>query len=221
MLIRYAPGRKGPSQRLRRTARALLYLPTACRMALDPCYPWINAGAVRWLCSRLSPDMVGFEWGGGRSTAFVAKRVASLVTVEHKEKWRRRVLALLARQGIGNVQCLFVPPGEGPGRPDERPAIWRETGYVPAKPEFAAYGDAILDFPEDSLDFVLIDGRARVACAYNAFCRIKPGGFMLLDNSEWEKYAPIFAAVPHWRRHDFENGVWRTSILCRPVVPNG
>ena len=39
---------------------------------------------------------------------------------------------------------------------------------------------------------------------------------MLLDNSEWEKYAPIFAAFSDWRRRDFENGVWRTSLLFKP-----
>ncbi|EHJ47885.1 hypothetical protein DFW101_1878 [Solidesulfovibrio carbinoliphilus subsp. oakridgensis] len=221
MLIRYAPGRTGPGQCLRRAVRAVLSLPTVLRMAFDPCYPWINAGAVRWLRARLAPDMVGFEWGSGRSTAFAARQVARLVTVEHKEKWRRRVLELLDREGIAGVECRFVPPGDGPGRPEARPAIWRQTGYVLEKPEFAAYADAILDFPSQSLDFVLIDGRARVACALNAFCRIKPGGFLVLDNSEWEKYAPIFAAAPGWERLDFENGVWRTSILRRPGGQDG
>lgn len=217
MLIRYTPGRRGFGEALRRGARAALYLPTVCRLALDPCYPWLNAGAVRFLDRHLRPDMTGFEWGCGRSTAFVARRVARLVTVEHKEKWRRRVAALLAGQGIANVEFRFVPPGDGPGRPEARPALWRETGHVHRKPEFAAYADAILDIPEDSLDFVLIDGRARVECALNAFCRVKPGGFLLLDNSEWEKYAPVLAAAPDWRRIDFENGVWRTTILGRPA----
>ena len=58
---RAAPGR---TNGLRRAARRVLYLPTACRMALDPCYPWLNAGAVRWLCRALTPGMTGFEWGG-------------------------------------------------------------------------------------------------------------------------------------------------------------
>ena len=68
---------------------------------------------------------------------------------------------------------------------------------------------------------MLIDGRARVECALNAMSRVRPGGFILLDNSEWEKYAPIFAAAADWTRRDFENGVWRTSILCRPAAPAG
>lgn len=221
MLIRYVPGSDNAGQRLRRALRAVLYLPTACRLALDPCYPWLNAGAVRFLAGRLTPEMTGFEWGGGRSTAFVAKRVARLVSVEHKAKWRRRVDALLSREGLGNVECRFVPPSDTPGRPNDRPDIWRRLGHVHRKPEYAAYADAILDVPEASLDFVLIDGRARVECALNAFCRIRPGGFLLLDNSEWEKYAPIFAAAPDWPRIDFENGVWRTTILCHPAVQSG
>ena len=216
MLIRYTPGRRAPGEVLRRLARAVLYLPTRCRLARDPCYPWLNAGAVRWLAGRLRPDMIGFEWGSGRSTAFFARRVARLVTVEHREKWRRRVAALLADQGLTNVDCRFLPPGDAPGRPQARPAIWQRLGHVHRKPEFAAYADAILDFPEQSLDFVSIDGRARVECALNAFDRLVPGGFLLLDNSEWEKYAPILAAVPDWARLDFENGVWRTTILRRP-----
>ncbi|HWQ10611.1 MAG TPA: hypothetical protein VN436_15930, partial [Holophaga sp.] len=95
MLVRYTPGRQGLGERLRRAVRAVLYLPTAARMAADPCYPWLNAGAVRFLDRHLAPDMAGFEWGGGRSTAFVARRVARLVSVEHKAKWRRRTAALL------------------------------------------------------------------------------------------------------------------------------
>jgi hypothetical protein len=216
MLIRYTPGRQAPDELARRLLRAALYLPTRCRLALDPCHPWLNAGAVRWLERRLGPDMIGFEWGSGRSTAFYARRVARLITVEHKAKWHRRVAALLAGQGLSNVESRFVPPGDDPGRPAARPAIWREQGHLHRKPEFAAYADAILDLPAESLSFVSIDGRARVECAFNAFGRLVPGGFLLLDNSEWEKYAPIFAAVPDWKRLDFENGVWRTTILLRP-----
>lgn len=217
MLIRYVPGATGFEAGLRRAARAALYLPTACRMAADPCYPWINAGAVRFLSRTLTRRMTGFEWGGGRSTAFLAQRVLHLVSVEHSPKWRRRTLALLARQCLANVDCRFLPPGDAPGRPEARPQPWRRLNHAHRMPEYAAYSDAILEFPEASFDFVSIDGRARVECAFNAASRLRPGGFLLLDNSEWEKYAPIFAAFSNWRRCDFENGVWRTSLLFKPA----
>ncbi|WP_428565022.1 MAG: methyltransferase domain containing protein [Solidesulfovibrio sp. DCME] len=221
MLIRYTPGRTGLAEGLRRAARAVLYLPTVFRLARDPAYPWLNAGAVRWLDRRLTPAMTGFEWGSGRSTLFFASRLGRLTSVEHKAKWRRRVARMVADRRLGNVTLRFVPPSDAAGRPELRPDLWHALGYAPQKPEFNAYADAILDFPEASLDCVCVDGRARVACALNALPRLRPGGILVLDNSEWEKYALIFQAAAGWERLDFENGVWRTTILRRPGTANG
>ncbi len=216
MLIRYIPRATSPGQRLRRLARAVLYLPTRARLLLDPAYPWINAGAVRFLRAALRPDMRGFEFGGGRSTLFFSRRVASLVTVEHNEKWRRKVSALLARFGVENVTLAFLPPGTATPGNTPRPAVWEALGVTPRRPEFAAYFDHILVYPDKHFDFVLVDGRARVECAINALDKIRPGGWLILDNSEWEKYAPIFQAAVAWQRRDFENGVWRTTVFVKP-----
>ena len=224
MLIRYVPGGTGPGQRLRRAARAILYLPVRLRMALDPEYPWLVHGAVVRLRERLAPHMRGFEYGSGRSTLFFSRRVKSLVSLEHHAKWRRRVRSLLESQGVANVDYRFIPPAPpGADVTDgelKRPGIWNRLKHRPRKPEFTAYFDCILEFPEGHFDFVCIDGRARVECALNAFSKIKPGGFLVLDNSEWEKYRPIFQAAPDWERLDFENGVWRTTILIKPASPD-
>lgn len=223
MLIRYVPGGTGFGQRLRRAARAVLYLPARLRMACDPEYPWLVHGAVAWLRANLAPHMRGFEYGSGRSTLFFSRRVKSLVSLEHHSKWRRRVAALLAERGAANVDYRFIPPEKdvsGGQARRKRPERWERMGLSPRKPEFTAYFDCILEFPDRRFDFVCIDGRARVECALNAFDKIKPGGFLVLDNSEWEKYLPIFQAVPDWERLDFENGVWRTSILKKPASPD-
>ncbi len=230
MLIRYIPGGTGPGQRLRRAARAVLYLPARLRMAIDPEYPWLVHGAVGWLRTNLAPHMRGFEYGSGRSTFFFSRRAQSLVSLEHHAKWRRRVASLLESRGAANVDYRFIPPApDAPNGPTggqtggqangNRPKIWERMGFSPRKPEFAAYFDCILEFPDRHFDFACIDGRARVECALNAFDKLKPGGFLVLDNSEWEKYQPIFQAVPDWERLDFENGVWRTSILIKPASP--
>ncbi|MEF3696118.1 methyltransferase domain containing protein [Desulfolutivibrio sp.] len=216
MLIRYTPRATTPGQRLRRLFRAVLYLPTRVRLLLDPAYPWINAGAVRFLRVHLTPHMRGLEFGAGRSTLYFSRLMDSLVTVEHNEKWRRKVAALLQRFEIANVTLAYAPPGEARACPDMRPPIWRKLGMTPRRPEFADYFDHILAYPDEHFDVVLVDGRARVECAINAMEKIAPGGFLVLDNSEWEKYAPIFEAFADWRRRDFENGVWRTTIFCKP-----
>ena len=53
MLIRYIPRATSPGQRLRRLARAVLYLPTRARLFLDPAAPFIlrraaGRGALRF-----------------------------------------------------------------------------------------------------------------------------------------------------------------------------
>jgi predicted O-methyltransferase YrrM len=217
MLIRYIPRATSPGQRLRRLARAVLYLPTRARLFLDPAYPWINAGAVRYLRAHLAPDMRVLEFGGGRSTIYFSRLAGSLVTVEHNEKWRRKVAALIERFGAANVTLTFLPPGAQAADGVARPPAWEHVGMTPRRPEFAAYFDHILGYPDEHFDVVLVDGRARVECALNAMDKIKPGGLLVLDNSEWEKYDPVSRAMAAWTRRDFENGVWRTTIFRKPA----
>ena len=52
--------------------------------------------------------------------------------------------------------------------------------------------------------------------SHSLLSKIKPGGFLILDNSEWEKYRPIFQVVTSWGRLVFENGVWQTTIFQKP-----
>lgn len=96
-----------------------------------------------------------------------------------------------------------------------RPAMLNELDFQP-KPEFAAYCDTILDYPSESFDFVCVDGRARVECAINALDRLKPGGVLILDNSERAKYRSLFAVLAAWPRLSFANGVWETTIFRKP-----
>jgi hypothetical protein len=199
------------------TIRRIFYIPVRIRTSLDKTYPWLNHGAVKWLRSNLTPEMTGYEWGSGRSTVFFARSMKQLVSLEHKKKWFKRVRALMAECEVTNVDYYLIPPGEEPSQVSAvRPPIWDDMKYTPRKPEFTAYFDHILRYPDESFNVVLVDGRARVECALNAFNKIKPGGFLILDNSEWEKYRPIFRVVTGWKRLIFENGVWQTTIFQKP-----
>jgi hypothetical protein len=40
---------------------------------------------------------------------------------------------------------------------------------------------------------VVVDGRSRVDCARHGLGKIRPGGFLLLDNAQRERYRPVFA----------------------------
>ena len=206
-----------PMRLAKESIRRIFYTPVLIRTFLDKTYPWLNHGAVKWLRSNLTAEMIGYEWGSGRSTVFLARFMKRLVSLEHKKKWFRRVQGLMAEYGVTNVDYYLIPPGEEPPSASAvRPQVWENLKYSPRKPEFTAYFDHILRYPDQSFDVVLVDGRARVECALNALDKIKPGGFLILDNSEWEKYGPIFRVVTAWGRLVFENGVWQTTIFQRP-----
>lgn len=192
---------------LKHLAREALHLPVRWRMELDADLPWLVDGAIAEIEAYLRPRMRVFEWGAGRSTVFFARRCASVVAIEHKAKWHRRVAARLAQLDIRNAELRLVPPGD--------PAALSGAGR--AKPEYAAYADAILASPEGAFDLICIDGRARVDCATNALPRLAPGGLLVLDNSEWPKYDPIRAMTRGWPARVHANGVWETSIFRKPV----
>lgn len=184
--------------------REALHLPVKLRMALNQEYPWLAADSVRWLEKHLTPNMRVFEWGAGRSTLFFARRCAHVTSVEHKAKWRRKVQARLDELGIANAELLFHPPE----------ASQEASGDY--KPGFGPYTRAILPYPDRHFDIVLIDGRSRVACARHCVAKLKPGGVLILDNSERAKYHPIYQALTGWPARVFANGVWRTTVFIKP-----
>ena len=88
---------------------------------------------------------------------------------------------------------------------------YRSVG-LPPKPQFHPYFQEIEKYPDSSFDFVLVDGRARVACMINAIDKIKKEGILILDNSDREKYYEIFHMFDSWERIDFYNGLQQTTV---------
>lgn len=196
----------GTSYRLNATLRWVLAIPQNVRMARDPTYPWLAYGAVKWLKTHLRANMVCWEWGSGRSTVFIASRVTSLVTIEHKNRWKKITTAALAERDISNVQLRHVPSSiQNAGK------ICNEGGE-----EYAEYADCILALPDESLDLVAVDGRARVRCVQNSMNKLRPGGWLLLDNSERARYSSCLELLSNWPQMIFSNGLQWTSIFQKP-----
>lgn len=214
-VIRRSPQDPPVVQAAKLLARGALNIPVRLNMTLRLDYPWFVPDSVRWIQNFLLPSMHGFEWGSGQSTIFFALKAATLVSVEHKYKWFRKVSKRLNKRKLSNVTYLFKPPSFGLRPSVMRPAMFEELSFQP-KPEFAAYCDAILDYPSEAFDFVSVDGRARVECAINALDRLKPNGILILDNSERPKYKVLFAVLAAWPRLAFANGVWETTIFRKP-----
>jgi predicted O-methyltransferase YrrM len=158
--------------------------------------PWLTGEAVRFLDNWLRPGDAGVEWGTGRSTAWFARRVGRLLSIEHDERWYSRVSAQLTARRIATVDLRLAPVEEA-----ERPT--RDHPYL-------ALATSV---PAHSLDFVLVDGVWREHCAEVALGLVRPGGLLVLDNANWflphatRSPASVGAqGVPH---NECWTGVWR------------
>ena len=113
------------------------------------------------------------EWGSGLSTPQIAERVAFLVSIEHNAEWYEKIKKNMAvsKKSYDNCKLLLRPPTRG-GKGESVNTYWGEgpfKGQLKTMAgqnhyeDFKEYVDAPLN--EGPFDIILIDGRARVACA--------------------------------------------------------
>lgn len=180
--------------------------------------PWLTPAAIRLLESLLRPADRGMEFGSGRSTIWFAERVAALTSVEHDQQWYDVISARLKERGLANVEYILA-------RPDQPVELGGRSTYA----------RVALDFADASLDFALVDGYYRDYSAKFILPKIRPGGFLVIDNVNW--YLPSESRAPNsrtyalgsngkiwvevadelsqWRSVWTSSGVWDTAIFIR------
>jgi predicted O-methyltransferase YrrM len=134
--------------------------------------PWLTRQANAFLESFLRPTHVGLEWGSGRSTLWLARRIGALTSVEDGEDWYAEIERRLGAAGIANVRYRLCPPGRGD----------------------AAYVEVADEFDDASLDFALVDGSFRCLCANRALAKLRPGGVLVVDNAN--RFLPSASRSP-------------------------
>lgn len=170
------------------------------RNALDDEEPWITFGARDFLAQQITSTSRVFEWGSGGSTLFLLNRAAEVHTIEHDRQWFTNVQARVASRGHKHWHGQLVPAE--PAQLDQdrhsnsafNTSDWRSyrsgdaslRGYTLEK-----YVKSIDQMPDAYFDIVIVDGRARPSCICHAWCKIKPGGLLVLDNAEVGYYAPM------------------------------
>jgi len=146
------------------------------RRAFDvlPELPWWPYPAIERIQGILKPASIVLEYGTGTSTVWMARRVARIYGVEGSPEWIERVRQLAVRRGLRNLELRLRDSTRYPER-GARSALFNE--------EFAGLDD----IPETVLDLVVVDGAARWRCIEVALPRVKPGGYLYLDNSDADK----------------------------------
>lgn len=175
--------------------------------------PWLTAEATALLDQLLRPTDVGIEFGSGRSTLWLAERMARLISVEGDRAWHASVSEQITDRGVENVEYLLRVPG-------------------------VDYADVAERVEARSLDFCLIDGADRDECTARCLPRLSPGAVLVIDNvdrylpNEPKSHAPnarapedgcatplwqeIWDEISGWRRVWTSNGVTDTAIFFRP-----
>lgn len=186
------------------------------KSAIETGSPWITFGAQRFLDRAVSIKSRVFEYGTGGSTRFFARRVQQVVSVEHDPAWFDKVRYVVIP--YHNVDMILCEPTE----PAEERYGSSDPAY--AGKSFRDYVHAIDQFPDGRFDVVVVDGRSRVDAFIHAMPKVKPGGYIVLDDSERATYAEALEAARPWHRQDFAGPkpfvvqFSRTTIWRRPAA---
>jgi len=132
--------------------------------------PWLVKEAVEFIEKNIKTSDTVFEYGSGGSTLWFAQRAQSVISVEHNREWYQRLKVKIP----DNVTLHFIAADSDAQR-----------GYESSnKQTFKAYTTFI-----DRLkcfDWILIDGRARIACMLHAVSKFKR--FLILDDTYRVEY---------------------------------
>jgi hypothetical protein len=201
-----------------RLARPILKIKYRSALTKIPSAPWMSMAAIKIFDALLTKDMTGFEFGSGGSTIFFCRRVGRLVSLEHNVAWHEQITKKIHDLGIDNVEYHLVEKEN-----NNKPLLIhkRNDDYtVPFTPAtcFVNYYSFIDARADESFDFIIVDGRARVECALRSLPKLKKGGFLILDNSERLRYKPVHDALRNWKTVFTTNGLTDTTFWFKPVT---
>jgi predicted O-methyltransferase YrrM len=181
-----------------------------------PNRPWTTPASILFFDKVLTKQMIGLEYGSGRSTLYFADKLKKLVSIEHYEGWYDKVANQLEKNRIENVEYHLILKQDTPDKTgDSDTELNKLIGNEP-RTEFYNYYTKVNEYNDGFFDFVLIDGRAREKCGLNAIDKLKSGGIFVLDNSERPRYNALHEAVTHWPKVETTTGLTNTTIWIKP-----
>lgn len=136
----------------------------------NPDAPWLVPAAIAYIEQELRPEFVGFEWGSGRSTLWFARRVCHITSVEGRRAWFDEVTRWLTKDDLAERVTLHLAE------------VTSEHNFSPA--EIERYAGVIDSMVDSSLDFIVVDGHFREACLRRAANKLRPGGLLIIDNTD-------------------------------------
>lgn len=119
-----------------------------------------------------------FEFGGGGSTyqAAICPNIESVICIESSKEWIRMIEEKLKNTLYSNkVDFQYIEIHNKGDR-------WGHPSLEATSDEKRAYSNSILSYKNTPIDFILIDGRFRVACALKTFSCISDTCIVAFDD---------------------------------------
>lgn len=155
--------------------------------------PWWNDRAIRYLDQHLTKGDRVFEWGSGASTIWLVDHGAEVTSIEHDRDWVAKV----------KERCPAADVRAVPENADD-------------------YVAAIDEFGDSSFDIVIVDGKFRPECLNRGASKVRPGGLLILDDTDQRQLARVRkSSLPGWRKVSYtgfkaSKDVRETTFFCRP-----
>lgn len=139
--------------------------------------PWTTYSFIEYIKGYLTGEMDLFEYGCGNSTLFYAERVNSVISAEHCEHWYKNISEKV-QENVKLIYCSAENSNE--------------------------YSKSI-ETGKKTYDVIIVDGQHRNECIYNSVSFLKPGGILVLDDSERNDYKEgiRYLLDSNFRRIDF------------------
>lgn len=151
--------------------------------------PWWNTRAVSYLGEHLRDGDRVFEWGSGRSTDWLVSRGALVTSIEHDYEWVEKVTERCPEADIRAI------PGSGIGTTEDQ-QLKIQGG---ARLFFDDYIAAINEFADSSFNIVIVDGMCRPECLRAALPKVRPGGLIIVDDTDKWVFRRVKKSLPEWK----------------------
>ena len=137
---------------------------------------WLADQAITMVTNYITnhQNVTILEFGSGCSTAFFAQFRVHITSFEHHPFWYAKVQDYLTSNAIENVTHHFM----------------KNPYYL-----------ACSQFTDESFDIIYVDGLDRIKCIEHTMRLVKPGGVLILDDAQHEKYNKAYELLKNWQLH--------------------
>ena len=147
----------------------------------------MDSHAVDTLLKHIKQNGKMFEWGSGGSTLELSKVTGHYFSVEHSAEWCEKMMPLLGSQE-NRITYIYRPPNDPNLKAHEDGNYEQMRDYVDSIDVASNYGKV-------KFDNILVDGRARVECAFKAYSHLHEDGVIFVDDY-FER--PEYHTIERW-----------------------